>query len=234
MLRKEQTSATFQNMLIMIIWCVMSIKWCRIQNATNIIKFLEIIYCIWRIQKEQPPSSRNSSLTSLNLFHSTPFLIILINFNRYEKIKILPIVFKHFEIISSPRSIRCTERGYTSLLGYKVADANETVALLVIIWTEYFDRKISIDKVIEAYNNYEFDANKDFPGNVCWEEASVPRSFITHLQWEQKWFWQSEIAMKFGKKVLRISGSKKRREMFYRSKHKWTRKWSEFISTKRH
>ena len=125
---------------------------------------------------------------------------------------------------------RFTDRGITSLLGYKVADANETVALLVIILTEYFDRKISIDKVIEAYNDYKFD----FPGNVCWDEAPVPRSFITHLQWEQKWFWQLEIAMKFGKKVLRISGSKKRREMFYRSKHKWTRKWSKFISTKTH
>ena len=34
---------------------------------------------------------------------------------------------------------RFTDRGFTSLLGYKVADANETVEVLAIIWTEYFD-----------------------------------------------------------------------------------------------
>ena len=55
-------------------------------------------------------------------------------------------------------------------LGYKVADVFETVEFLAITWSEYFDGRISIDKVIEAYNDYEFDANQDFPGNACWEE----------------------------------------------------------------
>ena len=46
----------------------------------------------------------------------------------------------------------------------------ETVEFLAIIWSEYFDRKISINKVLQAYDDYEFDANQDIPGNACWEE----------------------------------------------------------------
>ena len=46
----------------------------------------------------------------------------------------------------------------------------ETVEFFAIIWSEYFDGKISINKVLQAYDDYEFDANQDIPGNACWEE----------------------------------------------------------------
>ena len=46
----------------------------------------------------------------------------------------------------------------------------ETTEFLAITWTQYFDGKIGIEKVIEAYENHGFDANQDSPGNLYWEE----------------------------------------------------------------
>ena len=59
---------------------------------------------------------------------------------------------------------------YPLRLGYKVADGMETLEFLAIIWSEYLDGQISINKVVQAYDDYEFDANQDLPGNACWEE----------------------------------------------------------------
>ena len=55
-------------------------------------------------------------------------------------------------------------------IGYNVADFMETTEFLAITWTEYFDGKIGIEKVIEAYENHGFDANQDTPGFLYWEE----------------------------------------------------------------
>ena len=88
----------FRNMLIMITWCVMLINWCRIQSVMNITRFPEIIYCIWRIRKEQPHCSRNSSLTSLNLCHWTHYLTISINFNLFEEQR-LKLPFLNFSFV---------------------------------------------------------------------------------------------------------------------------------------
>ena len=46
----------------------------------------------------------------------------------------------------------------------------ETTEFLAITWMQYFDGKIWIEKVIEAYENHGFDANQDSPGNLYWEE----------------------------------------------------------------
>ena len=53
---------------------------------------------------------------------------------------------------------------YIYSVGYKVADFMETTEFLAITWTKYFDGKIRIEKVIEAYENHGF-ANQDSPGN---------------------------------------------------------------------
>ena len=55
-------------------------------------------------------------------------------------------------------------------VGYNVADFMETTEFLAITWTKYFDGKIGIEQVIEAYESHGFDANQDVPGNVYWEE----------------------------------------------------------------
>ena len=95
MLQKRQTSMTSQNTWIMIIWCAMSINWCRIQSAMNTIKFQGIIYCTWQIQREQRLYSKNSSLTSLNLCLLTPSLTILINFNQFDRKRHLNVWLKN-------------------------------------------------------------------------------------------------------------------------------------------
>ena len=59
---------------------------------------------------------------------------------------------------------------YIHSAGYNVADFMEATEFLSITWTEYFDGKIGIEKVIEAYEKHGFDANQDLPGNVYWEE----------------------------------------------------------------
>ena len=61
--------------------------------------------------------------------------------------------------------------------------------MLVIILTEYF-------KVIEAYNDYEFDANHDFPGNKCWEElyqASSKGTKVILTVGDSDEVWQKSI-----------------------------------------
>jgi len=62
----------------------------------------------------------------------------------------------------------------------------ETLEFLAIIWSKYFHGQISINKVVQAYDDYDFDANQDVPGNVCWEElynaspkaGCIPRDFL--------------------------------------------------------
>ena len=62
-------------------------------------------------------------------------------------------------------------------IGYNVADFMETNEFLAISWTKYFDIKIGIEKVIEAYESHGFDANQDIPGNVYWEELYKLKAF---------------------------------------------------------
>ena len=62
----------------------------------------------------------------------------------------------------------------------------ETLEFLALIWSKYFDGQISINKVVKAYDDYDFDANQDVPGNVCWEElynaspkeGCIPKGFL--------------------------------------------------------
>ena len=46
----------------------------------------------------------------------------------------------------------------------------ETIELLAIPWANYFEGKINIEELLQAYEHHGFDANQDWPGNVCWEE----------------------------------------------------------------
>ena len=55
-------------------------------------------------------------------------------------------------------------------LGYNVADFMETAEFLSIAWSEFFDGKNGIEKVLKAYDDHGFDANQDIPGNIYWEE----------------------------------------------------------------
>ena len=55
-------------------------------------------------------------------------------------------------------------------IGFEVADLMETVEFLAIPWSEYFDGKLTIEDILNAYKDHGFDANQDWPGNVRWEE----------------------------------------------------------------
>ena len=54
--------------------------------------------------------------------------------------------------------------------GYNVADFMETLELLAIPQTDYFDGKVTIEDILKIYEDHGFDANQDWPGNVRWEE----------------------------------------------------------------
>ena len=57
------------------------------------------------------------------------------------------------------------------ILGYRVADFMDTFnTSLSVVWLDYLDGKIGIDKVVAEYEKLGFDANQDIPGNYQWEE----------------------------------------------------------------
>ena len=56
------------------------------------------------------------------------------------------------------------------ILGYSVADTNETLEFLTQSWYNYFQGNASIDDVVADYDKNGFDANQDLPGNMKWEE----------------------------------------------------------------
>ena len=60
--------------------------------------------------------------------------------------------------------------GALRVLGFKVADWLETAEFFGSTWRDYIDEKISIEDVLDKYNELGFDANQDYPGNFLWEE----------------------------------------------------------------
>ena len=60
--------------------------------------------------------------------------------------------------------------GALRVLGFKVADWLETAEYLGSTWRDYIDEKITIEDVLQKYDELGFDANQDYPGNFLWEE----------------------------------------------------------------
>ena len=70
--------------------------------------------------------------------------------------------------------------GALRVLGFKVADWLETAEFFGCTWRDYIDEKITIEDVLDKYNELGFDANQDYPGNFLWEELYLasPKGWV--------------------------------------------------------